>query len=283
MKKFLVVLATGFIFLSEVSAQKLANEFGGWIGGSYYMGDLNPYKQYNCTHLAGGLLYRKNINKRIALRLHVSYGMVSAADSLSDVAEHVNRNLSFRSRILEIGPMIEMNFFEYEAGRKIGKHYYKNFISPYFFAGLNYFKMNPQAAFGDDFIDLQELGTEGQGSELNSKNKYKLNQLSIPLGFGCKLSVGARFNISLEYGIRKTFTDYLDDVSGKYVDLTQLEQLNGPLAAHYSDQSLNNEGINFTNEGAMRGNPKSKDWYSFSGIIMTFCLGRTDACRGVFK
>lgn len=277
-----------FIFLVALTvttgnAQKLSHELGGWIGGSYYLGDLNPYKQYNCTHLAGGLLYRHNINKRIALRLHVSYGMVSGADSLSTVAADVNRNLSFRSRIIEAGPLIEINFFEYEAGRKIGRHYYKNFISPYFFLGLNYFKMNPQAVFADDFIDLQSLGTEGQGSSLNDKKKYSLNQISIPLGFGCKMSLTPRLNISLEYGIRKTFTDYLDDVSGKYVDPVALAQLNGPLAAYYADQSLSQEGFNASNEGAMRGNPKHKDWYSFSGLVITFCMGRTDACKGIFK
>jgi len=282
MKKLLILFISLFT-LTSVEAQKLANELGGWMGGSYYLGELNPYKQYNCTHLAGGILYRKNINKRIALRLHASYGMVSGADSLSTIAANKNRNLSFRSRIIELGPMIEINFFEYEAGRKIGRNYYKNIISPYYFIGLNYFKMNPQAAFTDDFIDLQSLGTEGQGSELNDKKKYSLNQISIPMGFGLKMSVTPRMNISLEYGIRKTFTDYLDDVSGKYVDPDDLAELNGALAAHYADQSISSEGINFSNEGAMRGNPKTRDWYSFSGIIVTFCLGRTDACKGVFK
>lgn len=279
----LLILYISLFTLASANAQKLANEFGGWVGGAYYLGELNPYKQYDCTHIAGGLLYRKNINKRIALRIHASYGMVSGSDARSSVEANVNRNLSFRSRIFELGPIVEVNFVEYEAGRKIGRNYYKNIISPYYFIGLNYFNMNPQAVFGDDFIDLQSLGTEGQGSDLNENKKYSLNQISIPMGFGLKMSVTQRMNISLEYGIRKTFTDYLDDVSGKYVDPIELEQLNGPLAAHYADQSLNSEGINFSNEGAMRGNPKTKDWYSFSGIIITFCLGRTDACKGVFK
>jgi hypothetical protein len=281
-RKLIVIFIACLTFVSAYS-QKLANELGGWIGPSYYIGDLNPYKHYHQSHLAGGLLYRKNINKRIALRLGISYGKITGADSLSKIEANVNRNLSFRSRIIEIGPIVEINFFDYEAGRKNGRHYYKNFISPYLFIGLTYFKMNPQAVFTDDFIDLQALGTEGQGSALSDRKKYSLNQISIPLGFGCKVSVTSRLNISLEYGIRKTFTDYLDDVSGKYVDPFALEELNGPLAANYADQSLNQEGINASNEGTMRGNPKNKDWYSFSGIVVTFCLGRTDACKGIFK
>ncbi len=278
-----VLILIGLLSFNSVHSQKLAHEIGGWLGGSYYLGELNPYKQYNNTHLAGGLLYRHNINKRIALRLGISYGMVHGNDSESTIEANVNRNLSFRSRIIEVGPMVEINFVEYEAGRKLGKNYYKNIISPYLFMGLNYFKMNPQATFGDDHIDLQALGTEGQGSSLNDRKKYSLNQISIPMGIGVKMSVGGRVNISLEYGIRKTFTDYLDDVSGKYVDPVALAQLNGPLAANYADQSLSQEGINGSNEGAMRGNPKHKDWYSFSGLVVTFCLGRTDACKGVFK
>lgn len=281
--RIIVLILIGLLSFTSVHSQKLAHEIGGWLGGSYYLGEFNPYKQYNNTHFAGGLLYRHNINKRIALRLGVSYGMVHGNDSESNIEANVNRNLSFRSKIIEVGPILELNFVEYEAGRKIGRNYYKNIISPYLFMGLNYFKMNPQAALNDDYIDLQALGTEGQGSDLNDKKKYSLNQISIPMGIGVKMSVGARINISLEYGIRKTFTDYLDDVSGKYVDPVALAQLNGPLAATYADQSLSQEGINGSNEGAMRGNPKHKDWYSFSGLVVTFCLGRTDACKGVFK
>lgn len=278
-----VLILIGLLSFTSVRSQKLAHEIGGWLGGSYYLGEFNPYTQYKNTHFAGGLLYRHNINKRIALRIGVSYGMVHGNDSESKIEANVNRNLSFRSKIIEAGPILELNFVEYEAGRKPGRNYYKNIISPYLFMGLNYFKMNPQAALNDDYIDLQALGTEGQGSELNDKKKYSLNQISIPMGIGVKMSVGARINISLEYGIRKTFTDYLDDVSGKYVDPVALAQLNGPLAATYADQSLSQEGINGSNEGAMRGNPKHKDWYSFSGLVVTFCLGRTDACKGVFK
>lgn len=281
--RIIVLILIGLLSFASAHSQKLAHEIGGWLGGSYYLGELNPYKQYNNTHFAGGLLYRHNINKRVALRFGVSYGMVHGNDSESNIESNINRNLSFRSKIVEVGPILELNFVEYEAGRKQGRNYYKNIISPYLFMGLNYFKMNPQAALGDDFVDLQALGTEGQGSSLNDRKKYSLNQISIPMGIGVKMSVGARVNISLEYGIRKTFTDYLDDVSGKYVDPVALAQLNGPLAASYADQSLSQEGINGSNEGAMRGNPKHKDWYSFSGVVITFCLGRTDACKGVFK
>jgi hypothetical protein len=117
------------------------------------------------------------------------------------------------------------------------------------------------------------LGTEGQGSSLNSKNQYSLTQLTIPLGVGCKLSLGKKASMTFETGIRKTFTDYLDDVhSESYVDLDVLAAENGPLAAALANRSLNG------NRYGKRGTEATKDWYFFSGMMLTFRMGAPNKC-----
>jgi len=270
MKRVLLIFAA-IIFSGSIFAQQ--NEFGIFAGGSYYVGDLNPYKQYSGTHFATGLLYRKNLNPRYTLRLCATYGKVSGADSLNDLEIYSNRNLHFKSAIFELGGIFELNFFKYKPG-----DIKKDRSTPYLFAGLSYFYMNPMAQLGDDWYDLQSLGTEGQGSPLNSKSHYKLNQIAIPLGIGFKGNLSKRVCVSFEYGIRKTFTDYLDDVSGYYVNNAALREENGVIAAYFADRSIIQEGIGGTNEGSLRGNPGNKDWFSFSGIIITIMLGKESSC-----
>lgn len=270
MKRVVLVFAV-VLFSSGLFSQK--NEFGFLIGGTYYVGELNPYKQYNQTHLGCGLLFRKNLNSRLSIRLSGNYGKVSGADSLNDLEIYSNRNLHFKSSLFELGGIVELNFFNYKPG-DIKKDRY----TPYLFTGLTYFYMNPMAQLGDDWYDLQSLGTEGQGSPLNSKDHYKLNQISMPFGIGYKANLTKRICISFEYGLRKTFTDYLDDVSGYYVNNADLREENGVIAAYFADRSIKQEGINGTNEGSMRGNPDNKDWYSFSGVIISFVLGKETGC-----
>ena len=78
----------------------------------------------------------------------------------------------------------------------------------------------------------------------------------------------------MEYGIRKTFTDYLDDVhSSRYIDSDQLGAINGPLAATLSNRSL--DGSRF----GTRGNPSTKDWYAFFGAMLSFRLGGPRVCN----
>jgi hypothetical protein len=110
-------------------------------------------------------------------------------------------------------------------------------ITPYFFYEIAYFKMNPTGEMNGEDYSLQALGTEGQGQA--SMIKTLINSISFlfRLELGLKFNLRARLAVSYEYGIRKTFTDYLDDVSGSYVDPDLLAAYNGSLAAEFSDRS----------------------------------------------
>jgi len=258
------------------------NEIGIFGGGAYYIGDLNPYAHFNQINYSVGAVYRHNFdNERIALRIQGIYGKVSGADSKSSDANQLNRNLNFSSSIIEIGPLVEINFIDYVVGSMSRKKF--KFQTPYLFIGVTYFKMNPTGNYDGQSIELQPLATEGQETSQNSSGRYKLNQISIPLGIGYKFNVSKRIGISLEYGIRKTFTDYLDDVSGQYPDLQLLAEEAGQLSADLSDQTINEEGYTELNYGMSRGNSKNKDWYSFFGAILSFRIHAHETCSKRFK
>jgi hypothetical protein len=59
------------------------------------------------------------------------------------------------------------------------------------------------------------LSTEGQGI-YPDKKPYSLWQPTIPFGGGVKFAITENLRIGFEIGLRKLFTDYLDDVSTSY-------------------------------------------------------------------
>ncbi|MBI3502330.1 MAG: hypothetical protein HY063_11100 [Bacteroidetes bacterium] len=240
-------------------------ELGIFLGGSYYLGDLNPGGHFNrFTRPAAGGLFRYNFNTRFSAKGIVSLGNIEADDAYSKNEQHRNRNLSFRSRILEFAVEGEFNFLPYTTGKK------SSVTSPYVFAGIAVFHFDPQGYYQGKWYNLQPLGTEGQGTTFSDAKPYSLTQFAIPFGVGMKINTAKRIGINFEWGLRKTFTDYLDDVSGTYPDPVLLEEEKGPVAAALSDKSLKKEAGRDT--GRQRGDSFTKDWYSFAGIILTFKL-----------
>jgi Domain of unknown function (DUF6089) len=250
-----------------------SEEIGIFLGASYYTGDLNPSGHFNrFTRPAAGLLYRLNFNPRISVKGIFSYGNIAGDDAYSKNDSHRNRNLSFKSNILEFAVEGEFNFLPYLTGSK------KLAVStPYVFAGVAVFHFNPMAYYSGKWYSLQPMGTEGQGAAFSSDKTYSLTQFSIPFGVGIKVNTSKRMGINLEWGLRKTFTDYLDDVSGKYADPALLLSEKGFVIAALADRSLVKEGGN--NSGRQRGNINTKDWYAFAGVIITFKMkGKEGAC-----
>lgn len=238
------------------------------IGGSYYIGDLNKYKHFQNTHLSGGLVYRYHVNSRLELRGGIRYGKVEGHDSNASNDIQQQRNLSFNSEIFEVSAGIEFNYLNYKMGND------KYFFTPYLFIDIGVFQMDPKTEYKGEEIRLQPLGTEGQGSSLSDKDPYPLTQFVIPFGVGFKLNLGKRAAMSFEYGLRKTFTDYLDDVgAGNYIPSDELAKENGNLAAQLSNPS----DEKFQMRGS-RGNSATKDWYSMFGVSFTFTLGKPSTC-----
>lgn len=269
MTKFLVSIVLFLITLNTFGQRHThasRSELGVLIGGSYYIGDLNPIMPYRNTHLAAGLVYRYNVHSRLSVRANLTYAEVSASDANSTSAALQQRNLSFSSTIYEFAAGVEFNYFPFQ----LGHDRYKG--TAYVLAEIGVFMMNPTTIDNSGAeVELRALGTEGQGTSANSKGYYSLTQICIPLGVGAKLSLGKRMGLNFEMGIRKTFTDYLDDVgSDSYADPAVLALESGPLAAELSNRSGDRYGT--------RGNSSTKDWYVFSGMMITISLGDPSNC-----
>lgn len=251
-------------------------EIGVFLGGSYYIGDLNPLVHFGpMTKPAGGVVFRYTLNPRFAVRANGFFGNVQADDALSTSAAQRQRNLNFKSKINEFSVQGEFNFLEYQIGNERHK------FSPYIFAGIAVFNFNPIATYDNYNYTLQPLGTEGQGLYGGPKKKYKLTQISIPFGVGIKTNLAKRIGLSIEWGMRKTFTDYLDDVSTVYFDPAALAANRGAVSAVASDPSKGTDP-KYSNMGRQRGNPTTKDWYSFAGMVLTLKLKeKRESCPGV--
>ena len=266
-KNFVRIAAT-YLFLiacftTEAKAQIVSStEIGIMGGGSYYLGDVND-RHFDYMMPSGGIVVRKNIDRRIVVKAEVLLGYIRGDDTRNtDDTVKLNRNLHFRSPIYELSGQVEFNFLPYETGNSLYP------FTPFIFAGVSLFRFNPHAeATNGEWVALQPLGTEGQGTTaFQDRKKYALTQFSIPMGGGFKIAVNKTFNIILEYGIRKTFTDYLDDVSSTYTGGNLIDM--SPLATEMSDKSLNGPQA----KDFQRGNTKNNDWYTFTGITLSFKL-----------
>ncbi|MDP1614924.1 MAG: DUF6089 family protein, partial [Methylococcales bacterium] len=129
-----------------------------------------------------------------------------------------------------------------------------------------------------DGIKLKSIGTEGQNIGFDGRKPYNLVAFSIPFGIGAKYSFNKRLCFSAEWGLRKSFTDYLDDVSQTYyLDGSQInpanpeEVLSDPTFQHQAMQE--------------RGNSTTNDWYNFTGISLTykFRLFNKNKCPNQWK
>jgi hypothetical protein len=148
--------------------------------------------------------------------------------------------------------------------------------SPYLFGGIAVYHYNPYT-FDQrgNKIFLQPLGTEGQGLPGYDRGLYNLTQLAIPFGGGIKYAISDKVQLGLEVGLRKLFTDYLDDVSGNYADEKDLLNGRGQEAVDISyrgDERINGTAT-YPTKGTQRGSPKYKDYYYFTGLHLSFRLG----------
>jgi hypothetical protein len=265
------IIALIFLYHSAFYAQRATfltrSELGFMVGGSSYIGDLNAFNPFYRPNLAFGGLYRFTVHSRVCIRANVFWGSVEAYDSDSKNELQSNRNLSFQSKIMEGAAGVEFHYAKYQMGNK------KYWGTGYLLAEIGLFRMNPMAEYDGEMYELQPLGTEGQGTSFSPKEPYNLTQLCIPLGVGFKATLGKRAAFCLEMGLRKTFTDYLDDVgSDSYVDPFALAQENGPYAAVLSNRSIDDSRF------GRRGVSATKDWYLFYGGMLTFKLGKARGC-----
>lgn len=248
------LLAGVFFTLLSVSAssQTQTLELGLFGGGSYYIGEMNTAIPFVKTNLAYGALARYNLNRRWALKFGYNRGELKGDDGSNAFIE--GEGLNFQTRVNDFSLVAEFNFWEYFTGSK------KTYFTPYLFAGVGFFTFNPKSYDG---VALQPLGTEGQNEGFNGRTPYNKWGISFPFGIGLKYSLSERIGLALEWGMRKTFTDYIDDVSTTYY-LVGSEIDPADLAGVQSDPTLDHDPY------MQRGNSGTDDWMSFFGLSVTY-------------
>ena len=292
---FCYLLLMSTCFFSQVK-NKYKYEFIGGIGPTGFMGDLGGaigngthfVRDYNFNstrfNINTGIRYKKK-GSSFAFKGMLTYAMVSGDDALTqDLIRH-NRNLNFRSPIIELSAQAEYYFIDEKtkalyslAGLKSKKK--KRKLGVYIFSGIGLFFYNPKEKLNGEWYSIKKNHTEGQGLPGGPKQFSNFN-VAIPVGLGFHYAVNKRWSIGAEFGVRKTFTDYIDGVSGKYYDNAKIAQAYGTTAAKLADPNI---GLipGATNAGQERGNPKYKDSYMFLTINVGYKFTKQHRTRAKF-
>jgi len=245
-----------FIFLALVSYRVSAQtwEFGVGAGGAGYMGDLNANNPVKISGPSFGVFARRNFDGHLAIKGSFNYGIISAADSNSSSEQFRNRNLSFTTTLSEVSLMGEFNFMEYIPSVT------KNNYTPYLFLGVSLLNYTPTTIYQGQKYDLRSLQTEGQ------KKPYPSTAIAIPYGAGIKYNISGALTLGAEIGYRNPNTDYLDDVSRYYANMS-----NAPaIAKTLADRSGEKTGVYIGTPGSQRGDLNPRDTYFFTQITLSF-------------
>jgi hypothetical protein len=184
-----VFAMVGFLHLSFFSVAQLAqrSEVGIGIGTFNYTGDLVRTYNFIFSKPAATIFYRSNISSVISLRSSLTGGKIGASDMRKPLdAFATKRASSFDLFLMEASVAFEYHFLDWrDAKRKLR-------FTPYLFGGFSLFGIS---------------GVKTKAAP------YSNMQTAIPFGGGVKYILNPKFYVALELGIRKTFFDYLDNVS----------------------------------------------------------------------
>lgn len=286
---FLSVFFT-IICLINLAFAQADQEIGIMLGSSSYLGDIGGKNearplfldlQITKTQPAIGILYRYQTDPLYAFKSHFFYGVISGDDALSQIDTRRLRNLSFKTSIFELSTTVEVELFELESRilsgstfrRSVGNISSGHQIHVFFYLGLGGFYFNPTAEYNGTKYSLHKLGTEGQGIP-GGPRKYSQFQLNIPLGFEVYYPLSPLLKLGFDIGLRKTFTDYLDDVGGNYFDPALIQQYYGNEAAALSNRtaevSADGQPWLYSSPGSIRGNSKNTDYYFFTTFSLSY-------------
>lgn len=269
MRKFL--LYSCLSALPFISSAQYKWDFGVKLGAANYLGDLGggagtrrdfvPDMKLVSTSFAGGAFARVKVHPSVSIQMGFDYGHIWGDDKLSSNPGRNHRNLNFKNNIYELNVIGQYYFYEVN---DLGHTYrYRNDFRAYAGLGVAGFHHNPKTLDGG--IPLQPLETEGV--------HYSLYQFSIPAQIGFYFTIDKRYRIGWDLTWRTTFTDYLDDVSGKYADPKTLpNQQSIDLANRTNGLAISQADKNNYLPGMKRGDPTHKDSYIFTTINASYVI-----------
>lgn len=306
---------------NNFNKQKKYNTIGLSLSALNYFGDLSPKPgsfstDISFTRPAVGLSFTHRFGPRYAVKGNLMFGTLRGSDSESADPNDVNskfryvRNLSFRNNIQELSVVGVFDLYKNES----------TYISrvkgtPYGFLGLAVFHHNPQAkapatdlngqplAEAGEWVNLRPLGTEGQHANLDPTDvnsgikQYSAVQIAIPFGAGVRFRINEVIDFEAEIGFRYLFTDYIDDVSQNYVDLSKLDgelaramsyrsgELTPPISTGVDELIANTHvassgytvvsGYGAEHPDNVRGNKDNKDIFMVTTFRLTYIIGKS--------
>jgi hypothetical protein len=222
----LLLAGSAFFFATPVLAQH-TSELGIGVGTTNYKGEVSPQFQWQNSRPALTVFYRRDISTPVTLRGGITAGFLRATDAN---VEGVNggvpplqsyRQLSLKGGLVEASGVVEYNFLDYHNR----KDQHRMHLSPYLFAGLGLYYVNTTVSSANEAL---RPAFDRKGAKVG---------IAIPAGAGLKLALNEYFNLGLEMGVRKTFTDQLDHTGDQM-----------PLLVNSHDQ----------------------DWYYYSGVSLSY-------------
>jgi len=222
----LLLAGSAFFFATPVLAQH-TSELGIGVGATNYKGEISPQLQWQNSRPAFTVFYRRDISTPVTLRAGVTAGFLRANDANVEGATggvpplQNYRQLSLTGGLVEASGVVEYNFLDYHTR----KDQHRLHLSPYLFAGLGLYYVNTTVRSAN--VDLQP-DFDRQGAKVG---------VAIPAGAGLKVALNEYFNLGVEMGVRKTFSDQLD---------------------HAGDQT------------PLLVNSHDQDWYYYSGVSLSY-------------
>jgi hypothetical protein len=165
-------------------------------GTATYFGDLTT-DLHSLTfnpNLGLGLSY--NLTRLFGARAELNYFRLGAIKS------DMSGDISFSSNNFEFSGVVL-----YDLQSHIKPASKRNKVSSYIFAGFGITSFHSKVEKSGNFISYDSL----------SESKHSGYTPVIPFGAGVKIKLGSKTDLILELGYRKTFTDYLDNVSPHYI------------------------------------------------------------------
>jgi len=225
MKQILVIFLFGFLAIETFGQQSVDVGFFG--GAGTYFGDMTKIDFQKSVNPAYGSFLRFNFNPRYALRFNVLNGSIGATgefDAQTWNPDPNNKYWNFSKNVLDISLQFEFNYMKYIVGQKETPY------STYLFAGVGIQTYN---------YDITYITGKVTGSEITP---------TIPFGIGFKVNLSKRWGLGVEGGLRKSFSDKLDNLDDP------LSYMNGKVLVKYTDSFHNN------------------DWTAYMGVHLVYKL-----------
>ncbi len=199
------ILIHVMIFFTTMTVFSQNNEIGIFAGGSNYIGDVGPTTyihpfSYNIsTNIVAGIIFRKNLNERVALRAKFNYAKIGSSDNWPKTVEYrAERRKYFKNRIIEFGVGIDFSFVDFDI------HSSSLQMSPYISSGISFFEYDALK---------YEIGTA------EALQYGDASDLSFPITIGYKIKPLNSFIIAFEINANYSNSDNLD---GSYPDQKQM-------------------------------------------------------------